>query len=138
MARRDPRARYLASAPPAFQESFGQIAALVHQTFPSAEEVFAYRMPGWKMRRRLRKEDGLLVGTIDPRYVWLLVAARSRGLTVHLWNPADPGCLQRNVPILKEAGLTVLRGCLQHTRKQPFPIAPLRTVLREVRRTSRL
>lgn len=132
----DETARYLKSSPPAFQETFVQVDRIVRRTFPSAKAVFQWGMPGWSIQRKHAPDPAEVKGTMDPRFIAILLAARKQGITLHLWNPADYYGLDRSKAELVEAGFKVMRGCLQFNRKQPYPIAVVEKLLKGVRKTA--
>lgn len=89
-------------------------------------------MRGW----RIPTNAGLAEwkGTIDPNFVHVFLAERKQGLTLHFWNPLDPGALHREKTGLREAGFKVMVGCLQFNRKGDFPIAAVLPLLDAARR----
>ena len=85
-----------------------------------------WNLPGWKIERENVLEEAR--GTIDPRFVHVLIAERKAGLTVHLWNPVDYYWLDTQKEALQRAGFKVMRGCVQFNRKQPFPFDTMESV----------
>lgn len=103
----------------------------VQRLLPHAEPIFSYRMHGWRAKRP--RAVAWTTGTIDPNWFYLLLAERKQGITVHMWNPFDPGFLKRHAAELKPHGLTPMVGCIQHARKGAYPVQAIVGLLEEVR-----
>ena len=88
--------------------------------FPDAQPIFTYGMHGWKVPRR--RTVAWTTGTMDPNWLAVLLAERKAGITLHVWNPVDPGILQKRERELSAAGLKPMVGCLQFTRKGDYPL----------------
>jgi hypothetical protein len=116
---------------PRMAKAWRELDAAVRRVFPEAEPVFDYGARGWRVPRRIRVESWK--GTIDPNWLKVYVAERAQGITLHLWNPCEPGFLKRNATALQAHGLKAMVGCLQFTRKGDYPVAAVEALLREVR-----
>lgn len=73
-------------------------------------------------------------GTIDPNFVYIFLAKRKNGITLHYWDPVRPYGLKQNAAAFEEAGFKVMVGCLQFNRKGPFPIGAVRGLLENLAR----
>lgn len=113
-----------------YKETFSRLGEVIEAVFPTAQASFEYNLPGWKIERENVQEE--TKGTIDPRFVHVLIAERKAGLTLHLWNPADYYWLDKQKEALQGAGFKVMRGCVQFNRKQPFPFDTMESVLRTI------
>lgn len=103
------------------------LASEVRKRFPGAEPVTDYGMAGWRIRRPCAVE--WTHGTVDPNFVSVHLADRRQGTTLHIWNPLDWKGLDKHRAELEEAGFRVMVGCLQFTRKQPYPLDAVCRVL---------
>ena len=88
--------------------------------FPDVEEVFSYGMHGWKVPRRKTVESR--TGTMDPNWLFIGLAERAAGITLHVWNPLDWQGLKAHRAQFEAAGFKVMVGCLQFNRKSEFPV----------------
>ena len=113
-----------------YREAYSRLGEVVKAVFPTAQAAFEWNLPGWTIERENVLEEAK--GTIDPRFVHVLIAERKAGLTVHLWNPVDYYWLDTQKEALQGAGFKVMRGCVQFNRKQPFPFDTMESVLRTI------
>jgi hypothetical protein len=118
---------YLEQASENFRAVFSAVESVVRKRFPNAEATFESGMPGWKVPREHVPEAR--IGTIDPAYVWIFLAERKAGITLHVWNPADYYFLDQHKAALQQAGFKVMRGCLQFNRKGAYPVAAVERLL---------
>ena len=131
------REQYIAKATPQFQAAIEGLEPIVGSTFPTAEEIFEWGMPGWRLPRKIHLDPGYK-GTVDQRYVMILLASRKAGITLHLWNPADYHSLEHHRGPLEKAGFKVMVGCLQFNRKAPFPVAAVTPLLRKIKASAKV
>lgn len=117
---------YLITTSDKFQHIHNDLGKVVYEVFPQAEEVFEYKMLEWKIatNREVPKD---WIGTLDPRWLTILLVERKGGITLHIWNPADYYFLDKHRALLTSAGFEVMRGCIQYNRKQPYPIKTVET-----------
>lgn len=127
-----PAAGYAGTSSERFQKAFADLGALALDVFPSAESIFQWDMPGWKINL-VPLDDPNYRGTMDPNFFAIMLVERKSGLTLHIWNPRDYYGLSRSQSELGAAGFKVMRGCLVFNRKQPYPIAAVGDLLRNVR-----
>lgn len=103
----------------------------VKARFPKAKEIHAYGMVGWRVPRGRKVEWAS--GTIDPNFVTLFLGDRKQGTTLHLWVPLPGATLADRKAELEAAGFKVMVGCLQFTRKRPYPKAAVEALLDRVK-----
>lgn len=108
----------------ATRAAFGR---MLTSRFRRVEPTFAYNMHGWRIRRPTDIQDWK--GTIDPNWILIGIAERKQGITIHLWNPYEPGGLKKNEVKLKSAGYQVMVGCVNYNRKGDVPLEPLAPIL---------
>ncbi|MEA3190353.1 MAG: hypothetical protein QOD77_935 [Thermoplasmata archaeon] len=116
---------------PRMAAAWKELDAAVRRVFPKAEPVFDYGVRGWRVPRPLKVEAWK--GTMDPNWLTLYLAERAQGITLHFWNPCEPGFLKRKGPELAPHGLKAMVGCLQFTRKGDYPVPVIEGLLREAR-----
>lgn len=97
------------------------------------EAVTAYNVHGWRIQRPVTIPNWK--GTIDPNFVHVGVAERKAGITLFLWNPAEPQILRLHAEELAAAGFKVMVGCLQFNRKSAFPLDAVVPILTAIRKT---
>ena len=124
---------YVDAAGPRFQEAYLQLAAAIRRVFPHARAVMAYDMPMWRAQRPPGAPMPDVAGTIDAAHVHVGLVERKAGLTLHAWYPGDYHFLDARAPAMAAAGLKTMRGCLQFTRKGPFPIEAVERLLEAMR-----
>ncbi len=112
---------------PRLEATRAELGRMLATRFPKAEPTFSYNMHGWRMRRPTDIKDWK--GTIDPNWILIGIAERKQGITIHLWNPYDPGCLKKSEPRLKAAGYNVMVGCVNYNRKGDVPLDSLAPIL---------
>jgi hypothetical protein len=95
--------------------------------FPGAERVQAYGMRGWRIRRP--RAVAWTHGTMDPNFLYVSLADRRQGTTLHIWNPLDWKGLSKSKVELERAGFKVMVSCLQFTRKRPYPLEAVARLL---------
>lgn len=106
--------------------------AHMHALFQDAQAVFAYGMHAWKVPRR--REVEWTRGTMDPNWLFVGLAERKAGLTLHVWNPIQYDGLEQRRATLEAAGFKVMVGCLQFNRKSEFPLQATKDLLTAIRR----
>jgi uncharacterized protein YdhG (YjbR/CyaY superfamily) len=99
----------------------------VKARFPKAKEINEYGMVGWRVQRGRTVE--WTTGTVDPNFVSVFLGDRKQGITLHLWVPLPGATLSARKAELEKAGFKVMVGCLQFTRKQPYPTAAVEALL---------
>jgi hypothetical protein len=117
---------------PRMAQVYGDLEREVERRFPGAEKMFEYGMRGWRVPRRKRIDTWK--GTIDPNFLYIGIAERKQGITLHYWNPLSPGGFDRHAPALAAAGFKVMVGCLQYNRKGDYPIGALLPMLDDTAR----
>jgi hypothetical protein len=113
-----------------------RLEKLVRRTFPAAEAHEAHRMKGWRIPRKTGATADPAASTMDPRYVVILPAFRSAGLTIHLMNPADYRFLDGPRERLEQTGFGVMQACITWKRKSAPPWEALDDLLQELRRSA--
>ena len=98
--------------------------------FSGIEPVFAWGIHGWRVPRMKKVE--WTTGIMDPNWLFVGLAERKAGITLHMWNPVDYGCLQRHAASLKDAGFKVMVGCIQFNRKSEYPMSAVKSLLDDV------
>lgn len=115
-----PHARRVRDGDARYQQAYRAVAAAVAAAFPDARPVEAHGMPGW-MAPRPPEAPRPARGTFDPDHVFVGLADRKAGPTLHVWHPGDPGLLDRHADALRAAGFKVMVGCLPYARQGPYP-----------------
>lgn len=105
---------------PRLESARARLGRLLTARFAAVEPTFAWNMHGWRIRRPTDIRDWK--GTIDPNWILVGLAERKQGITIHLWNPYDPGCLKTHEAALKAAGYQVMVGCIAYNRKGDVPV----------------
>lgn len=126
---------YLKNTSERFQKVFQTIKTTVLHLAPRAQEVFEWKMPGWKIEnQKYNKYNPSMPkqGTIDPRYIHIFLVERQNGITLHIWNPNDYYGLEKNKLELENAGFKVMRGCLQFNRKSEYPVKEIQNLLEKI------
>lgn len=99
------------------QNELDAIVVAFRTVHPEAEPVNEWDMDGWAVEVQDAPKDW--VGTMDSTRLMVFPLERKSGITVHIWDPRDPGLLKSNDDLLEEAGFKVMAGCLQWNRKAP-------------------
>lgn len=123
---------YLKSTSENFRHTFREVGRVVKKVFPHSQEIFEYHMPGWKIAT-YREVPKNWRGTLDPRWMMILLVERKAGVTLHIWNPSDYYYLDKHKAFLTSAGFKVMRGCLQFNKKQAFPIEAVKQLLKKIK-----
>lgn len=133
-ARTDTRDR---PAPPGATSTplYKELDAHVRRLFPGAIAMEAYGITGWTATRARRMETWK--GTMDPNLIYIGLAERPAGTTLHFWNPFEPGIIRRHVKRLQAVGAKPMVGCIRYERKGPFPLAEVLPLLEDVARAAR-
>lgn len=120
------------AAPAASGNARARLAREIRARFPDARGVEDWGLRGW----RIPTHAGLTewTGTIDPNFIHIFLVERKQGITLHFWNPLDPGALKRDSSALQKAGFKVMVGCLQFNRKGEFPLAAVLPLLEAARK----
>lgn len=127
-----PRDAYVKAASPRYQDAHTRLARLVKRRLPRARKILQHGMPGWVAPRPPGSPRPARAGTLPPDRVYVFLAERKAGLTLHLWYPGDYGLLEKHKRALEEAGFKVMRGCLQFNRRGELPLAPVDALLARV------
>jgi hypothetical protein len=115
----------------AFAETFTQVRDVVQRVFPQAEAIEEWGMRGWKVPLVHLPES--LKGTFDMTHLYVLLADRKAGPTLHIWYPGIYHWLDEHKAELAAAGFKVMRGCLPYSRRQPYPIDVVERLLRRIK-----
>lgn len=119
-------------------QPFPAVKAAVERTvkkvFPTAQDVKDFGMEGWRVTRPKRAPRPTLGGTMPSDFVFIFLADRKAGPTLHVWYPGHQGWLEARKAELEAAGFNVMRACLNFTRKQAYPIDSVERLLRDVKR----
>ncbi len=117
-----------------FLQVFADVGVQLQDVFGDVgvREVFEYDCPGWAvpLPKELVPEQ---VGTMPSDSLYVLLAERKAGITMHFWNPLSYTFLEEHAAWLKEAGFKPMRGCLQFNRKSAYPVEEVGRLLREAR-----
>jgi hypothetical protein len=105
---------------PRLQAIHGELDRRIRKLFPGAQASTDWNMLGWKVRRPRRVE--WTHGTMDPNLLYVGIAERKSGITLHIWNPVEHDGLNRREAQLSAAGFKVMVGCLQFNRKGDYPV----------------
>lgn len=122
----------VAGADGRFQEAYGVVAAAVQDVFADAEAASAHDMAAWRVPRPPDKVEPIR-GTFDPAVIFIGLADRKAGPTLHVWHPGAYDLLDRNAAWLKAAGFKVMKGCLPWTRKGAYPAQAVGRLLEQAR-----
>lgn len=125
------RARFPASM--TFDEVRDDVAKVVRRVFPRAQAVRESGMDGWRIARPKGAPRPAREGTMPADFVYVLLADRKAGPTLHVWYPGDYDWLDARKDELTEAGFKVMRACLQFMRKREYPVAAVEKLLRDVK-----
>jgi hypothetical protein len=114
----------------AFDETFAQVEDVVQRIFPQAQTYEDFGIRGWKVP--LENPPVGIKGTIDPNFVYIGLADRKAGPTLHIWHPKSYYWLDEHRDELTAAGFKVMRACLPYTKKRPYPIEVIEKLLRTI------
>ena len=112
---------------PRLEATRQELGAMLQSRFAKVEPTFAWNMHGWRIRRPTDIRSW--TGTIDPNWILVGIAERRQGMSIHVWNPYDPGCLKKSEPRLKAAGYNVMVGCVNYNRQGDVPLRALAPIL---------
>ena len=128
-----PPHRGVADADDRFREAYAAVREAVEAAFPDAAPVEAWGMVGWQAPRPPEAVPAEPVGTLDPALVFVGLADRKAGPTLHVWHPGAYDLLDRNAAWLRDAGFKVMKGCLPWTRKAAYPAGTVRRLIEAAR-----
>lgn len=122
------------SARETFAEVRARVDATVRKVFPAAKRTKEWGFEGWRIARPAGAPRPPTEGTIPSGFTFIGLAERKEGPTLYVWWPGDHEGLKKRAPELTAAGFKVMVGCLVYTKKQPYPIAAVEKLLRDIKK----
>lgn len=116
-----------------FEEIRAQVDRVVRKVFPKAKRSAESGMEGWAIPRPEDAPRPTREGTMPGDRIMVLLADRKAGPTLHVWYPGDARGLRAHEAELSAAGFKVMVGCLVFSRKQPYPVDAVETLLRRLK-----
>jgi hypothetical protein len=115
-----------------YHQAYHAVADAVCRTFPKARPVMEWNMVGWKVARPKDRIEPAQ-GTYDASIIFIGLADRMAGPTLHIWHPGSYDLLEKNEDWLKGAGFKVMKGCLRWTRKADYPAEAVAKLMQYVK-----